>query len=294
MPHDLNIPVDKNRTEQYITEHFGQTKHYDFYAASAQPDENVPFVSNTTIPLQQSLRNDSNLASQLTTFLLKKDLLMTRLTTFDEKPEHYLSWKVNFKGMIFELNVTPSEEIDLLIRWLGPDSGRHAKTIRSSLSSDPTWGVAKIWERLDERFGAPEMVEAAIKEIGNKDNKKLYELVDIMIEIESLMANPQYTVLLSYFNSSSGVLPIINKLPYNIQEKWTMRAANYKKQHSVSFPPFSLVLNFVKEISKIRNDPSFSYLYEQQAQKPNIGSRPALSQKPVIARKMGNKSKLEF
>jgi hypothetical protein len=53
---------------------------------------------------------------------------------------------------------------------------------------------------LDERFGAPEMVEAAIKErlssfprIGNKDNKKLYELVDIMIEIESLMANPQYT-----------------------------------------------------------------------------------------------------
>lgn len=98
VPHDLNIPVDKNRTEQYITEHFGQTKHYDFYAASAQPDENVPFVSNTTIPLQQSLRNDSNLASQLTTFLLKKDLLMTRLTTFDEKPEHYLSWKVNFKG----------------------------------------------------------------------------------------------------------------------------------------------------------------------------------------------------
>jgi hypothetical protein len=48
--------------------------------------------------------------------------------------------------------------------------------------SDPTWpswGVSKIWERLDERFGAPEMVEAAIKErlssfprIGNKDNKK--------------------------------------------------------------------------------------------------------------------------
>jgi hypothetical protein len=28
VPHDLNIPVDKNRTERYITEHFGQTKHY--------------------------------------------------------------------------------------------------------------------------------------------------------------------------------------------------------------------------------------------------------------------------
>ena len=27
VPHDLNIPVDKNRTERYITEHFGQIKH---------------------------------------------------------------------------------------------------------------------------------------------------------------------------------------------------------------------------------------------------------------------------
>jgi hypothetical protein len=65
------------------------------------------------------------------------------------------------------------------------------------------WEWHTVVSRLDKRLCAPEMVDAAIKErrssfprIENKDNKKLYELVDIMIEIESLMANPQYTVLL--------------------------------------------------------------------------------------------------
>lgn len=79
-----------------------------------------------------------------------------------------------------KLILRPSEETDLLILWLGQESVRHAKTIRCSLSLDPSWGVSKIWERLDERFGAPEMVEAAIKErlssftqIGNKDKRQL-------------------------------------------------------------------------------------------------------------------------
>lgn len=38
------------------------------------------------------------------------------------------------------------------------------------------------------------------------DNENRYELLDIMIEIESLMANQQDSFLLSYFSSSSGVL----------------------------------------------------------------------------------------
>jgi hypothetical protein len=137
VPHDLNIPVDKNRTEQYITEHFGQTKHYDFYAASAQPDENVPFVSNTT----------------------ELSLSLMAASTISGAPN--LSSK------------------------------------RSQILATPHVGS---------------------------------ELNEDLIVFACLPEYPQYTVLLSYFNSSSGVLPIINKLPYNIQEKWTMRAANYKKQ----------------------------------------------------------------
>ena len=73
----------------------------------------------------------------------------------------------------------------------------------------------------------------------NKDNMKLYDLLDILTEIESVMLNPQYATLFSYYNSSSGVIPIVSKLPHFLQEKWTTLASSYKKTHQVSFPPFS-------------------------------------------------------
>ena len=74
--------------------------------------------------------------------------------------------------------------------------------------------------RLEERYGQPEMVEGALKQkldsfpnVSSKEPKKLHYLLDILTEIESAKENPRYSVLLSYFDSSSGVFLIINKLP---------------------------------------------------------------------------------
>lgn len=53
-----------------------------------------------------------------------------------------------------------------------------------------------------------------------KDPKMLYDLLDILTEIESAKENEQYATLLSYYDSSSGVNPIIGKLPQGQQEKW--------------------------------------------------------------------------
>jgi hypothetical protein len=62
------------------------------------------------------------------------------------------------------------------------------------------------------------MVDASLKtklanfpKMSNKDTKRLYEL--------------QY-ILLGYFDSSSGIRPIVAKLPYTLQEKWTSRASS--------------------------------------------------------------------
>ena len=55
--------------------------------------------------------------SELTKFLLRKDLLFARLTTFSEEPEAYLSWKRTFKQVMDELSVGPAEELELLIKW---------------------------------------------------------------------------------------------------------------------------------------------------------------------------------
>ena len=66
------------------------------------------------------------------------------------------------------------------------------------------------------------MNEAAFKsklnnfpKIQHKDPKNLYDLLDNLPEIESVKENPQYATLLSYYDSPSGVNPIINHCRIN-------------------------------------------------------------------------------
>jgi hypothetical protein len=56
---------------------------------------------------------------------------------FDDKPESYESWRASHQSVTKELDVTPFEEIDLLVTWLGPESSRFAKSIRAANAHDP-------------------------------------------------------------------------------------------------------------------------------------------------------------
>lgn len=78
------------------------------------------------------------------------------------------------------------------------------------------------------------------------------------------MSNSVFATSLAYFNSSTGVNPIIAKLPFNMQEKWTNRASGYKKANDVPFPPVTFFVTFVREICEIRNDPTFSFPLDRQ------------------------------
>ncbi|XP_052073800.1 uncharacterized protein LOC127711732 [Mytilus californianus] len=211
-------------------------------------------------------KHDQSVVSDLTKFLLKKDLLLTRFQNFDDCAETYASWKATFKSITEELSVTAFEEMDLIVKWLGRESSKFLQTIRASNVNNPKTGLRRIWERLDERYGRPEMVEATIKtklqkfpKLTNKDHSRLYELLDILTQIESSKENETFSNLLSYFDSSSGVLPIVDKLPYNIQEKWTTRASQYKLKNNVPFPPFSYFVQFIREVCAVKNDPAFIY-----------------------------------
>ena len=112
------------------------------------------------------------------------------------------------------------------MKWLGKDSQKYAQSLKTSTLSDPKRGLRRIWDRLDERYGAPEMVEAALKrkidgfaKITSRNFKPLYDLSDILSEIEAVKEDTKYSSLLGYYDSSSGVTPIVRKLPVNLQEK---------------------------------------------------------------------------
>ncbi|XP_071151136.1 uncharacterized protein [Mytilus edulis] len=208
----------------------------------------------------------NNPTLEITRFLLRKDLLFSRLTSFNDQAESFHTWKASFKNVIDELQVSDSEQIDLLIKWLGPESGKHAMSIRASNANNPTRGLHRLWERLDDRYGAPIMLQTSLVNkldnfptLTNKDNSLLYDLSDIISEIEYHKENPKLGCLLAYFDSSKGVNPIVEKLPYGLQEKWITRASRYKSKYEVAFPPFTEFSAFIREMSKIKNDPGFIF-----------------------------------
>ena len=75
--------------------------------------------------------------TDFTNFLLKKELLLSRLIKFSDRAKNYRVWKVSFKSIVTKLKVTPFEELDLLVKWLGVDSSRQATNIRASNMNNP-------------------------------------------------------------------------------------------------------------------------------------------------------------
>ncbi|XP_070203432.1 uncharacterized protein [Littorina saxatilis] len=208
-------------------------------------------------------------ASDLSRFLLKKELMLSRLTPFNEKPESFAVWQNSFRAIMLDLDATPQEELDLLVKYLGPETSRYALSLRASNAANPERGLRTLWERLEERYGSPEIVEACLKarlqqfpQLTYKDGKKLYELCDLLDEIQSALENPALSPLFAIYNSSTGVNAVMNKLPRGIQQRWITQAFKYKTVHSVPFPPFSYLVDFVRTQSKILNDPAFNFQSE--------------------------------
>ena len=115
--------------------------------------------------------------------------------------------------------------------------------MKSANPGDPVRGLSILWDRLHERYGSPELVEATLKakltkfpKILQNQLKRLYDLSDILAEVECVMNNPSYLPLFSYFNSSAGVNPIVSKLPGMIQAKWADRVVKYKSRNRISYP----------------------------------------------------------
>ncbi|XP_069133222.1 uncharacterized protein [Argopecten irradians] len=260
--HGQHIDITETNNGQH--KYFAETEQISKLPArinvSSQPIGTQGIIDSGNNPTQMI-----DLCAQFAKFMVKKDLLLSRLTAFNDSPELFASWKATFQNIASEMEVSATEEIDLLIKWLGPESSRQAQALRAAKAGDPRSCLKTIWDRLNERFGSHEMVRAAIdKRLVNfqrigKDLHKLYDLADLVTEINALKDDPRYSTLLAYYDSPSGVKPIVNKLPISLKEKWTTEATRYKKKWEVLYPPFSYFAMFIRDLAVVRNDPSFTY-----------------------------------
>lgn len=176
-------------------------------------------------------------------YLARKELVNTGLSHFDDRPESYRAWKSAFSNTIKDLDLTASEQLDMLSKWLGKESSGYVKRLRAVHIDNPKAALKMTWDRLDECYGAPEVIESALfkkldsfPKITNRDNYKLRELGDLLMELLSAK-DDSYLPGLAYLDTARGIKPIAEKLPYNLQEKWITQGSKYKEDYKVGYPP---------------------------------------------------------
>lgn len=162
-------------------------------------DERRPLQTHDTqskgktyfMPSRAPLHDQSD-TTDLARYLIRKEIVSSGLLKFDDKPENYWAWKASFVNSTSDLNLTPREELDLLTKWLEPQSAEQAKRIRAVHINNASSGFKMVWQRLKECYGSAEMIENALlkkleefPKISNKDNEKLWELGDLLLELEA-------------------------------------------------------------------------------------------------------------
>lgn len=194
-------------------------------------------------------------------YLARRELVSTGLAQFDD---HYRAWQSSFINAIGDLGLTASEELDLLLKWLGKESVKHVRRIRAVHISNPEVALRKAWARLNECYSSPEVIECALyrkldcfPKISNEDYLKLRELGDLLMELQSAKEDG-YLPGLAYLDTARGIGPIVEKLPYDLQDKWLSYGSKYKDEHRGHFPPFSYFTDCICYEARTRNDPSFA------------------------------------
>lgn len=112
--------------------------------------------------------------------------MTTGLTKFDDRPESFRAWQSSFTNAIHGLDLTTSEELDLLVKWLGKELSEHVRRICFVHVTD------LVWDRLLECYTAPEVTESALfrmfdsfLRITSKDHTKLRKVRDLHIKLQS-------------------------------------------------------------------------------------------------------------
>ncbi len=55
-------------------------------------------------------------------FLIRREVVTSGSQKFDDRPQNYWGWKSSFISLTKDLALSPREELDLLVKWLGPQS----------------------------------------------------------------------------------------------------------------------------------------------------------------------------
>ncbi|KAM3938230.1 uncharacterized protein RB166_011994 [Leptodactylus fuscus] len=242
-----------------------------FYPGAIHPFTPHSLYAQGAPQANTATRSEGSDMSEFARFMVSRELISTSLSKFDDCAENYRAWKATFKAAIADLNLSAEQELDLMVKWLGPDSSNRIKSLRTVYVGQAESGLAAAWLRLERTYGSAEAIERSlfkrlqnVPRINLKEAQKLLDLSDLLMELELAKKDPRLSGL-CYLDTAHGVNPIVSKLPHSLQEKWAVCVSRYKRSHDVTFPPFIQFCKFIDEQAQMRNDPSLDFLESNTA-----------------------------
>ena len=265
-PHDMKAtPLSTNDVHNPSTEHvMPQPQHVHPVQDAPTLQPLIPTV-NTFTPgshLTAPSKSDQNTMKSCIEFMAGRELIAKKIEKFDNIPENYHTWKLAFKNMISGINITPSEELSLLIEYTTNESKKLTQKLRNAYIDKPKKGVTEVWAKLGERYGSNIVLTKAhldkltnFPKIGLKDNKKLQEFGDVVLELQCAKDNGRQQGL-KILDEPIFMKPVLVKLPGDVQNRWQKHAFSYKEKYGVDYPPFTEFSRFIQDLSRERNDPN--------------------------------------
>ena len=231
--------------------------------------QSFPVTPFTHIPQQQQHEP----FAAFTRHLMKKELISTGLLKFDDNPANFRAWKAAFRSATEDLQLTAAQELNLLMKWLGEISSKIAAPLRAIHIDSPQIGLRVVWEALEKKYGTAEVLEDNLMSklerfprFNTKDRDKLQQLSYLLLEVMAAKDTGRFKGLAA-FDSAKGLRPIVEKLPYPLQERWMRVGTAYKRDHNAVFPPFQVFVDFINAEADMRNDVSFM-ISTQSVEKP--------------------------
>ncbi len=233
---------------------------------------------------------NANVMNSYIQFMSRREVIANKIQKFDDNPKNFCSWRETFKNMIRGISITPSEELSLVVEHTTGESKKLAERLRNAYISKPTEGVTVLWQKLAQRFGSNVVItEVHLRDfpkIAYRDNKKLQELGDLLLELQCAKSDGGCPGL-GILDEPPYIRPVVAKLPGDIQGRWQRHAYRYKKDHpTITYPPFSEFATFIQELALERNDPNLIIEVPNRDRKP-VGHRPSFchEEKRLASRK---------
>ena len=222
-----------------------------------------PFVASTPIRETSASHLIETLTfsnKQLVAGLARQNLPKCHPDTFSGDPTIFHPWKMAFKAMISDAEVSPVNEINYLRSFTSGEPQRLVDNYRKRQQLDPSALLKNLWEELERRFGSPAVITNTLLErmhetaaFSDNENLKLQEFADLCADIESQIA---YLPGLAYLNFPNAIQPIVEKLPPSLRWKWEKEIANHYEKNAGAYPGFTVFSKVVQNQAKIKNNPN--------------------------------------